>query len=194
MRRKIVIIDGHPDPAGERFCHAIADAYADGALAGGHDVRRIVIAETDIAFLRSALDWTDQPASQAMQACQESIRWTEHLVIVYPLWLGSMPAILKAFFEQVSRPGFAIRRGARTMWPGLLTGRSARIVVTMGMPAFVYRWYFLAHSLKSFERNILRFSGIGPIRETLIGNVEGAGISRRQKWLYHMRELGRQAR
>ena len=35
-----------------------------------------------------------------------------------------------------------------------LKGRSAGIVVTMGMPALVYLWYFGAHSVKSLERNI----------------------------------------
>ena len=45
----------------------------------------------------------------------------------------------------------------------LLGGRSARVVVTMGMPALVYRWYFRAHSVKSLERNILGFVGIAPI-------------------------------
>jgi len=28
---------------------------------------------------------------------------------------------------------------------GLLAGRSARLVVTMGMQALIYRWYFQAH-------------------------------------------------
>lgn len=110
-------------------------------------------------------------------------------MIVYPLWLGSMPALLKAFFEQVFRPGFAIANGPRkSPWPGLLRGKSARIVVAMGMPAFVYRWFFLAHSLKSLERNILRFSGIGPIKETLIGSVEGSA-KRRANALQSLRTL-----
>jgi putative NADPH-quinone reductase len=80
------------------------------------------------------------------------------------------------------------------MWPGLLVGKSARIVVTMGMPAFVYRWYFLAHSLRSLERNILRFCGIGPIRETLFGMVEGVSPAKRAAWLEKMRAFGRAGR
>ena len=41
----------------------------------------------------------------------------EHLVIVFPLWLGDMPAVLKGFFEQVLRPGFAIgEAGQGRMW------------------------------------------------------------------------------
>ena len=43
----------------------------------------------------------------------------------------------------------------------------------MGMPAFIYRWYFGAHGLKSLERSIPCFVGIRPIRETLIGMIGG---------------------
>ena len=83
-----------------------------------------------------------------------------------------MPALLKGFFEQVFRYGFAMTSGADDKMPkGLLKGKSARIVVTMGMPAIIYRWYFGAHSLKSLERNILKLSGIGPIKESLIGRL-----------------------
>jgi putative NADPH-quinone reductase len=81
-----------------------------------------------------------------------------------------------------------------SMWRKLLAGKSARVVVTMGMPAFVYRWYFGAHSLKSLECNILGFCGIGPIKETLIGMIEAPNSARRQKWLAKMRQLGRAGR
>jgi putative NADPH-quinone reductase len=104
-----------------------------------------------------------------------------------------MPALLKAFLEQVFRPGFAVAAGEHGLSPGLLKGKSARIVVTMGMPALIYRLYFRAHSLKSLERNILRFSGMGPIRETLIGSVETIGDDARRKWLARLAELGRRA-
>ncbi len=77
------------------------------------------------------------------------------------------------------------------MWKKRLTGKSARIVVTMGMPAFFYRWYFGAHGLRSLERNILGFAGIGPIRESLFGMIEGVSDARRRKWLERMRTFGR---
>ena len=106
-----------------------------------------------------------------------------------------MPALLKAFFEQVFRPGFAVAYQESGRMPKkLLDGKSARIVVTMGMPAFIYRWYFLAHSLKSLERNILGFAGIRPIKESLIGMVEGMKESQRTTWLDKMRRLGEQGK
>jgi len=115
-------------------------------------------------------------------------------VIVYPLWLGTMPALLKGFLEQALRPGFAFDPRSRSLWARPLKGRSARIVVTMGMPALVYRWYFGAHSLKSLERNILGFCGIRPIRESLFGMVDAAGEARRGRWLERLRAYGQRAR
>lgn len=193
-KRSILIIQGHPDVSGVHFCHALADAYAEGAIAAGHQVRRLAAAGVDFPLLRTRAEWESGAVSEGIRASQADIAWADHLVIIYPLWLGSMPAILKAFLEQVSRPGFAIGRSPRGARKGLLTGKSARIVVTMGMPALVYRWYFGAHSLKSLERNILRFCGIHPIGESLIGGVETGGGSRRAKWLARMRELGRQGK
>ena len=66
------------------------------------------------------------------------IGWAQHLLIIHPLWIGSMPALLQAFFEQALRPGFAMSRDAKGGWSKLLSGRGARVVVTMGMPAFIY--------------------------------------------------------
>jgi putative NADPH-quinone reductase len=156
-------------------------------------VQRIVLADIDFPLLRSRAAWEGSSLPAALRSAQEAIGRADHLVIVYPLWLGSAPALLKGFLEQVMRPGFAIRSGARTLRPGLLAGKSARVVVTMGMPGFVYRWYFGAHSLKSLERNILRFCGIGPIRRTLIGSVEQGGAPAHEKWLKAMYALGREA-
>ena len=106
-----------------------------------------------------------------------------------------MPALMKAFFEQVLRPGFAIDKSEQgKAWKKVLKGKSARVVVTMGMPAFFYRWYFRAHSLKSLERNILAFCGIGPVRTSLIGMVEGSSPARHQAWRDKLRALGGLAR
>ena len=125
-----------------------------------------------------------------MIAAQEAIAWAEHLVLVYPLWLGTLPALLKAFFEQTLRPGFAFDP-ARGPFSAKLKGRSARVVVTMGMPTLAYRLFYRAHSLKSLERNILKFSGFAPVRSTLFGGVEGVSAARRAHWLARLEALGR---
>jgi putative NADPH-quinone reductase len=190
MAKRILIILGHPDPRPERLCRALAEAYHAGATEEGHDVAVIDVATLDFPLLKSRLEW-EGPIAESLRVPQEAIAWAEHLVIVFPLWLGTMPALLKAFFEQVLRPGFALDAKGPGRWEKKLSGRSARIVVTMGMPAFLYKFYFRAHGIRSFERNVLDFVGVSPIHETLIGMVEGRDESTRARWLARATELGR---
>lgn len=195
MNRRILIVLGHPDNRPERFCHALADAYADGAAEGAHQVRRISVADLGLAPLTSRQEWEGDPVPAAVQACQDDISWAEHLVVFYPLWLGDMPALLKTFFEQVFRPGFAMppANGGSPM-AKLLKGRSARVVVTMGMPALLYWLYYGGHSLRALRRSLLGFVGIAPVRFTVIGLVEAGGAKRHQKWLDRVKGLGRAGR
>jgi putative NADPH-quinone reductase len=96
----------------------------------------------------------------------------QHVRIVFPLWHGTMPALLKAFIEQVMRPGVALQYQKEGFPRRLLAGHSAHVVVTVGMPALIYRWYFRAHGVCGLERSVLRFSGMKPVRETLFGMVQ----------------------
>ncbi len=194
MTKHIAIIQGHPDGQHRHYGHALADAYSDGATKAGHEVRIIEVAKIEFPLLHSKEEFDTGVPPEPIRQAQDTIRWAEHLVILYPLWLGSMPALLKAFLEQTFRPGFATPKlNEGSPWKKLLAGKSARVIVTMGMPAFFYRWYFRAHSLKSLERNILAFCGIGPIKESLIGLVE-AKNGKREKWLGKMRTLGSQGK
>lgn len=191
MPKRVVIIQGHPDAQSRHFGHALADEYAKGCEDGGHEVRRIEVAKLDFPLLRTKEDFEKGLPSDSIKQAQDAIRWADHLVIIYPLWLGSMPALLKAFLEQILRPGFAFEyQKSGGMAKKLLTGKSARIVITMGMPAFVYRWIFGASDLKSLKRNTLWFCGISPVKATLIGNIEGKSEKQRMGWLDELRGLG----
>lgn len=105
---RIAILQAHPDAVGGHLCHALADAYEKGAAEAGHEVRKLDIARLDFPLLRSQAEFASQPQSRDIGNAQEVIRWAQHLVIVFPLWHGTMPALLKAFLEQVFRPGFAL--------------------------------------------------------------------------------------
>lgn len=193
MGKRILLLQGHPDRSQPHFGHALASAYDNAARNAGHELRTIAVAELDFPLLRSQHEWQHEPLPPSLHDAQDAIGWAQHLVLFFPLWLGGMPALLKGFLEQVARPGFALSTPASkgALPAKLLSGRSARVVVTMGMPAAVYRWYFRAHSLKALERNILGFAGIAPIHETLVGNIEGLSDAQRAKWLQKLAEHGR---
>lgn len=189
--RRILILDGHPDPRPARLCHALAAAYGQGAASAGHVVHRLSLSELEFPFLASRQDWEDASPCEPVRAVQDELVWAEHLVIIYPLWLGSMPARLKALFEQVFRPDFAF--GGKGVAPGggRLKGRSVRIIVTMGMPALIYRIVFLSHSLEALKSGILAFVGFGPVRSTILGGVESR--SDRSRLLKRVAAMGARA-
>ncbi|WP_422345587.1 NAD(P)H-dependent oxidoreductase [Parasphingorhabdus sp.] len=190
--KRIAIIDAHPDPDPARFGHALVSAYAQGAKEAGHEVREICLAGKDIPLLQSRKQWMEEDVPASVKPGQDAIKWAQHIVFFYPLWMGDMPALLKAFIEQAYRPGFALDYGAeddRKMPKKLLTGRSARLVVTMGMPAIFYRAYFASHSVRSFKRNILALTGVDPVSTSLIGNVDGSS-KHRERWLKKLTDHG----
>lgn len=190
----IVLVIGHPDSSKPHLCHALAEQYRAGAEEAGHRVTTVDLGTLDFPMLRNRDDWEKEPSPAALIPAQKAILDASHLVIIYPLWLGGMPALLKGFLEQVLRPSLMPKGNDLSAWSKLLKGCSARIVVTMGMPGIAYRVFFRAHTLKALKRNILAFSGVGPIRSTIFGMVEGASEKRRAGWLSLMHKLGREAR
>ena len=191
MAHRILIIDGHPDGSGSHFVHELARYYRAGAKEGGHAARMLRVGSLDFPMLRTNTEFVSGDVPEAIRAAQKSIAWADHLVILYPLWLGTMPAVLKAFVEQTFRPGFAFTDRGPTQPPQrLLKGRSARVIVTTGMRGLFHERHRTEQSLKSFERDLLGFCGIKPIRVTLFAGVDLLTKVQRDKAYYAMRRLG----
>jgi putative NADPH-quinone reductase len=195
----IVVIQGHPDPRGGHFGHALADAYVRAAGEGGHTVCVFEVAKLAFPFVRSREDLESQALPAVIRDAQSTIAAANHVLLIYPVWNGGTPAVLRSFFEQTFRPGFMFpdaRPGeARGFVAAVrqrkgMAGKTGRIVATMQMPAFLYRWYFRPHP----ETNTLRLGGISPVTETLIGRVEAESGARRDRWLETMRGLGHQGK
>ena len=192
MSKRILVIQGHPDASMPHLCHALANSYNLGAESAGHSVKHVNVAELDFPLLRSQKDFETGTVPASLKPIQNDLLWAEHLVIFFPLWAGDMPALLKGFFEQIMRPSFS---GEHTSFfdKKVLSGRTARVVVTMGMPAIIYRWYFRAHSIKSLERNMLGIVGIAPVHETLIGLTGNMKAADAGKWLSKLKRMGERA-
>ncbi|MGE0023866.1 MAG: NAD(P)H-dependent oxidoreductase [Hyphomicrobium sp.] len=187
---KIVLVVGHP--RADTFCGALGEAYRDGAAAAGHEAT--VVALASLAFdpiLRGGYSQV-QPREPDLEAAYLDCLAADHLVLIFPLWLGDMPALLKGFLERILQPELirSVKAGAFTQ---VLKGKSARIIVTMGMPAFVYRWWFGSYAVKILKRNILRFMGVGRVCVTVRGSIEAVSAEKRQRWIEAARELGRRA-
>jgi NAD(P)H dehydrogenase (quinone) len=186
----IVIVVGHARTA--TFCDALGAAYVRGAEAAGHTITLLVTARMVFDPILHEGFGKVQPLEPDLRAAHDAMLAADHLVFIFPLWLGTLPAILKGVLERVLQPDL-VEPSKQGKFTQILKGKSARVIVTMGMPGFIYRWWFGAHALKMLKRNILRFMGVGPVRSTIYGNVEGAGAAGRQRWLEQVEEFGRRA-
>ena len=152
------------------------------------------LARLDFQLIANRIAFESAVPPADIQALQDHILWAEHLVIIHPLWLGAAPARLKGLFEQTFRYGFALGKpGDKSGVGGLLKGRSARPIVTMGMPAAIFRLVFGAFGVRATERGILFLCGFRPIRHTLVGGVEAMNESQRKVLLDKVAGLGRRA-
>jgi len=187
--RSICLINGHPDPSPERFCAAVSTAYEQAARDAGHKLARFDAGAMDVPLLASASEMEAPPPPQ-IAAVQEALGAADHLVLVYPLWLGGLPARLKALLEQLARGQFFIGESGPNEWPAKkMKGKSARIFVTMGMPAIVYRRIMGAHSLRALEGATLGIAGFKPVRHDLCGMVD-ASAKGRERFLNTARRRG----
>ncbi|MHB8346387.1 MAG: NAD(P)H-dependent oxidoreductase [Acidiferrobacterales bacterium] len=186
MKRKILVILAHPAPAS--YCGALATAYAQGAGESRAEVRQLVLADLKFNPVHAGGGQVEADIIQA----RDAIMWAEHLVFVYPILWGTIPALLKGFIERTFVPGFAVNfsEGSR-LWDRLLKGRSARLIVTMNSAPFIYRWVFGEPAHKTMKRAILKFCGVSPVRITAIGPMRAASKERREAWLENVRKAGR---
>src|SRR5262245_35768345 len=97
--KRILLILGTPKPFG--FCHAVAEAYAQGARSKGHVVHTLKLGELNFdPVLRGGYDQNQTLEADVLEA-QRQVHWAEHLVLVYPIWWGGLPALLQGFFDRV---------------------------------------------------------------------------------------------
>jgi NAD(P)H dehydrogenase (quinone) len=189
---KIMIVVGHPQQ--NTFCEALAKAYAEGAGRAGHDTKLFVLSHMNFDPILREGYRKEQTLEADLAAAYAALAACDHLVIVFPLWCGDMPALLKGFLERILQPDLIARQNTENeMNWHIFTSKSARIVMTMGMPVSIYRWFYRGHALKLLKRNILHFVGIKPVRHTLYGMLGASKPERREHWLEEMRALGQRA-
>lgn len=190
--RKIMIVVGHPQT--NTFCEALAKSYQDGAQSAGHDVKSFALGA--LAFDPILHDGYRalQPLEPDLQDAYTALAACDHLVIIFPLWCGDMPALLKGFIERILQPDLITRENTEhAMNWSIFSNKTARIIITMGMPVSIYRFWYGAHALKLLSGNILQFIGIKPVRHTLLGMVGTSKPEQRRRWLDEAYALGKRA-
>lgn len=190
--RRILLINGHPDAGGGHLAARLAEAYERGAMAAGHAVERLDVGALQFPVLRSRADYLTSDLPPDIRKAQAAVKAADHLVLLFPIWFGGPPAYLKAFFEQLLREGPSLSRPQAALY-SLLTGRSARVIVTMGAPTPLYRLALGGHGVSSLTRGLLWMSGVSPLRETLLGGAHAAPRSKVDAWSRKVEALGARA-
>jgi len=186
--KKIIVILGHPARARKSFCEALAESYIEGAKEVGHTIDFIKISDLSFDPILHEGYKGEQAAEPDILDARSKMLEADHFVIVYPLWQFSVPALLKGFCERTLTLGFAYDlQGKNPVLP--LQGKSVRLIQTMGMPGFAYRWIFREYGEKTFKA-MLRFIGMKPVRVTYCGLAESLDESRRSRYLMDVKRLG----
>src|ERR1035438_5316299 len=121
---RCLLILGHPRR--DSFCGALFDACAAGALQAGVECRELILSEMSFDRDVHALSPEQQGLEPDLVRAQHDIEWADHLILVYPTWWGTYPALLKGFLDRVLTPGFAFRHVNHDTWDKLLRGRTTR--------------------------------------------------------------------
>lgn len=191
--KKILIINGHPDK--ESFNFGISEAYKKGAKEAGAEVKEISIRE--LSF-NPNLEFGYRKRMELepdLIASQEKILWSEHLVIVYPVWWGGFPAIMKGFFDRTFLAPFSYKKRENSLWwDKMLGGRSARVICTLDQPGWSYWLMFGKPSHHAIKKSILHFTGVKPVKITSIGPLKDSKQVWRKQWIGKIEKMGRRLR
>ncbi|MDY0103006.1 MAG: NAD(P)H-dependent oxidoreductase [Lentimicrobium sp.] len=187
--RKILIVLGHP--VKDTFSGLLYNSYRDGAISAGAEVKDLVIRDLNFELNFSAGYRGNQELEPDLVQAQQLILWADHIVIIFPNWWSTFPALLKGFIDRTFLPGFAFKyRKGSLLWDKLLTGRSARLIITMDAPPWYYWLVYRRPGTNAMKRGILEFCGIRPVRVTTIGSLKVSSDQKRQKWLEKVYRLG----
>lgn len=187
-----LIVFNHP--YGGSFCGAILAAVERGLKTGGHKCRVINLDQDDfdpvmrskdlLAFVgagRAGEDALDAIDDQVMEY-KEHLEWAEHLVMIFPVWWMTTPAMTKGFIDKVIFPAIAYdMKDGRLV--SRLSLRKVTVITTMNTPADIYREVFGNPLEGSLIKGTFRQIGIENIEWTSLSEVKQVSREQREAWL-----------
>ncbi|MGK6316862.1 NAD(P)H-dependent oxidoreductase [Neorhizobium sp. DT-125] len=153
---RVLFVFAHPEP--RSLNAALRDVAIEELTSQGHEV---LVSDLYAQGWKSQIDREDFPllapegrlkvptaSSEAfstdtltpdVRAEQEKLLWADSLILQFPLWWFTMPAILKGWIDRVYSYGFAYgvgehndRRWGDRYGEGMLAGKRAMLIVTAG--------------------------------------------------------------
>jgi putative NADPH-quinone reductase len=184
--KKILVLQCHPSP--ESFCAALGKTYFNLKKSQGAEIEWIALSDLKFDPILRGGFRGEQVLEVDLTEVQKKIIWAEHIVWVYPLWWGSMPALLKGFLDRVMLPGFAFQYKKGVGFPEkLLLGRTAEIILTLDTPIWYYKWFLGAPEIKIMKKSILEFCGIKVLKTQYFGPIRGTTNEQRIAMLENLK-------
>ena len=187
-----LIVFNHP--YGGSFCGAILAAVERGLKTGGHKCRVINLDQDDFdPVMRSkdllAFVGAGRAGEDALDAIDDQVReykghleWAEHLVMIFPVWWMTTPAMTKGFIDKVIFPAIAYdMKDGRLV--SRLSLRKVTVITTMNTPADIYREVFGNPLEGSLIKGTFRQIGIENIEWTSLSEVKQVSREQREAWL-----------
>jgi putative NADPH-quinone reductase len=193
MTKRIFILNGHP--AEGALNQALAESYAQAARRAGHDVRLTHIGAMDFdADYGFAGYKQSKPLEPDLEKMMTDLEWSNHFVLVAPMWWGGLPAKTKGAFDRAFLPGraFDTRVPPGKMPIPMLAGRSGRLILTTDTPKWVLHLLYRGSTINQIRGQILHFVGIKPAKVSYFSGASHPKAGKPEKWLRKVAALGAQ--
>jgi putative NADPH-quinone reductase len=185
---KVYILLAHPSKIS--FNGALADAYEQKAKELGHEVRRQNLGDMDFDPILWERDKTIQELEPDLIKAQENILWCQKWVIFYPIWWGSVPALLKGFIDRTLHSGFAYKyHDSGPFWDKLLKGRSAHLITTCDAPWFWIYFMYRNSDINMMKQATLKFCGFDPVKTTRLDRIRNRSKKELDKFVDKIRNV-----
>ena len=192
QRKRSLILDGHPGQ--DSMSRSLAETYEAAARRAGHETRIVHLnALTFDPDFEYGSYREIKPLEPELEAFMQDLEWSEHFVLVTPMWWGGVPAKLKGLFDRAFLPGraFDTRNTNRFGMPSpMLGGRSARVIISSDTPTFFMRLAYRNALLHQLRGQILGFIGLKPVRFTKLAQASHPKSGQVAKWQAKIADLG----
>ncbi|MDE1367706.1 NAD(P)H-dependent oxidoreductase [Bacillus licheniformis] len=110
------------------------------------------------------------------------VKNADHLIFIYPLWWGGMPAIMTGFIDRVFAAGEAYTYQGK-LPKGLLKARTASVYYTADAPSWYLRFWRRDADWVTVKDVMLKFCGVRRVKRLLFAGVKDSSEEKRTQWL-----------
>lgn len=189
MRPKVLVVYCHPSP--KSYTAAVRDAVCAGLAHAECEVQLLDLygdAFDPVLVVDEEHRRRDLDKVESTRAHREQIAWCDAMVLVYPVWWGGFPALLKGYVDRTFVSGltytFAGRPKTAVFPEGLMRGKEAHFFYTLDSPALVALvdpgWF-------SSYFTVFRYCGFRTVRRYYLARLKLTTQAQRERWLERVR-------